>query len=102
MRISAATLLVLLLAAVPSHAAFDPAVEASNYSKVNERQALYQSPGAQLLLREVSQSNGRAATQAQASAPERNFADALCWSGNDGCAGDARLYNWEAKGYGIV
>src|SRR3954451_22942727 len=102
MRISAATLLVLLLAAVPSHAAFDPAVEASNYSKVNERQALYQSPQGQLLLRQVSQANGMAATQAQANDPERNFADDLCWNGADGCAGDARLYNWQAKGYGIV
>src|SRR3954451_2799088 len=102
MRISAATLLVLLLAAVPSHAAFDPAVEASNYSKVNERQALYQSPQGQLLLRQVSQANGMAATQAQAKDPERNFADDLCWNGNDGCAGDARLYKWESKGYGIV
>src|SRR3954453_2317930 len=102
MRIPAVALLVLLLAAVPSRAAFDPAVEASNYSKVNERQALYQSPQGQLLLRQVSQANGMAATQAQASDPERNFADDLCWNGNDGCAGDARLYNWEAKGYGIV
>src|SRR4051794_20599258 len=101
-RLTAAAMLTMLLGAVPSRAAFDPAVEASNYSKVNERQALYQSPQGQLLLRQVSQNNQAAATQAQANDPERNFADDLCWNGADGCAGDARLYNWQAKGYGIV
>ena len=39
----------------------------------------------------------------QAADPERNFLGLhLCSTGDDGCAGDARLYDWEAKGYGIV
>jgi hypothetical protein len=50
----------------------------------------------------VSQANLLAATKAQASDPEREFASDLCWNGGDGCAGDARLYDWQSKGYGIV
>src|SRR5439155_8430942 len=46
--------------------------------------------------------NRAAALAIQASDPERNFTGHLCASGEDGCAGDARLYDWEAKGYGIV
>jgi dienelactone hydrolase len=80
----------------------DPVVEAKNYSKTTERQALYDTPQGQLLLRRVSTHNGLAALQAQLSDPERNFADDLCWNGNDGCAGDARLYDWGPKGYGLV
>ena len=39
----------------------------------------------------------------QAADPERNFLGLhLCATGDDGCAGDVRLYDWEAKGYGIV
>jgi dienelactone hydrolase len=34
--------------------------------------------------------------------PEREFMASLCARGDNGCAGDARLYDWQAKGYGIV
>jgi len=38
----------------------------------------------------------------QATDPERNFLGPhLCATGDDGCAGDVRLYNWESHG-GIV
>src|SRR5436853_438701 len=80
----------------------DPVVESQNYSKTLERQALYDSPQGRLLLTEVSTRNFEAAVTAQAKDPERQFADDLCWNGGDGCAGDARLYNWQAKGYGVV
>jgi dienelactone hydrolase len=102
LRAALAAVLLAVVAAVPSHAAFDPAVEASNFSKTQERQALYQSPQGQLLLREVSNANQTAALAAQLSDPGREFVSDLCWNGADGCAGDARLYNWQAKGYGIV
>src|SRR3954454_16952204 len=87
-------LLVLLLPA-PARAALDPVVEAKNYSKTLERQALYMSPAGQLLLRDVSHRNLLAALQAQFNDPEREFATDLCWNGMDGCAGDARLYAWD-------
>jgi dienelactone hydrolase len=101
-------LVLALLAAgltVASSAAaqmLDPVVEAQNYSKTQERQAIYQSPQGQLLLRQVSNDNAIAALKAQAADPEREFVSDLCWNGGDGCAGDARLYDWQTKGYGVV
>jgi hypothetical protein len=56
----------------------------------------------QLQLRDVSNRNLAAALKAQLSDPEREFVSDLCWNGSDGCAGDERLYDWQAKGYGIV
>ena len=50
----------------------------------------------------MSAQNRAAALAMQAADPERNFTGHLCASGEDGCAGDVRLYDWEAKGYGIV
>jgi dienelactone hydrolase len=85
-----------------SAAAFDPATEAQNFSKTLERQAIYTSPEGQLLLRQVGTRNEIASVQAQLADPERNFSANLCARGDDGCAGDPRLYDWEAKGYGIV
>ena len=82
--------------------AFDPAVEASNFSKTNERAAIYSTPAYQALLRQVSAQNATAAAIINATDPEREFRDHVCQDGQDGCAGDVRLYDWQAKGYGIV
>jgi dienelactone hydrolase len=81
---------------------FDPVIEAKNFSKIEERQTIYNTPEYQALLRQVSLQNRAAALQMQAADPERNFTGHLCASGEDGCAGDVRLYDWQAKGYGIV
>jgi dienelactone hydrolase len=91
-----------LIAGVPAAGAFDPAIEAQNFSKTQERQTIYSTPEYQVLLREVSAQNRAAALAMQAADPERNFSAHLCASGEDGCAGDARLYDWQAMGYGIV
>src|SRR6202000_3397298 len=91
--------------AVPARAGapvLTPVVEAQNYAKTLERQAIYDTPQGQLLLRKVSNDNGLSALHAQVAAPEREFASDLCWNGNDGCAGEYRLYDWQHKGYGIV
>src|SRR4051812_45061839 len=95
MRRTMLALLVVLLVPGTARAALDPVVEAKNYSKTLERQALYDSPAGQLLLRQVSQANLTAALQAQVNDPEREFVSDLCWAGMDGCAGDARLYAWK-------
>jgi dienelactone hydrolase len=92
---------VLALGAASAQA-FDPAVEAQNFSKTLERQATYLEPATQLLLRKVSAQNQVAALAAQGQDPEREFVTDLCWNGADGCAGDPRLYDWKATGYGIV
>ncbi|MEA2480027.1 MAG: hypothetical protein QOJ07_1949 [Thermoleophilaceae bacterium] len=93
--------LVALAGAAPA-AALDPVVEAQNFSKGQERQTIYDTPEYQAMLRQVSAQNQAAALAIQAGDPERVFADDLCWNGMDGCAGDVRLYDWQAKGYGIV
>ena len=100
-RVLVASVGALLVAAPAAHA-FDPETEARNYSKGQERQAIYNTPGYQALLRQVGLQNRAAALQMQAADPERNFTGHLCASGEDGCAGDARLYDWGPKGYGIV
>ena len=90
------------LTVAASAAALDPGTEAQNFSKTLERQAIYTSPEGQLLLRQVGTRNELASVQAQLADPERAFSTNLCARGDDGCAGDPRLYDWEAKGYGIV
>src|SRR3954469_24017795 len=96
-------LIVALLSATASAlAAFDPVVESKNYSKVEERARIYDTPEYQAKLRTISQQNFTNALAMQAADPEREFVTDLCWNGGDGCAGDVRLYDWQAKGYGIV
>src|SRR3954454_3153046 len=92
----------VLIAGASSAIAFDPAVEAKNFSKTQERQRIYDTPEYQAQLRTISQQNFANATAIQAKDPEREFVSDLCWNGGDGCAGDVRLYDWQSKGYGIV
>jgi dienelactone hydrolase len=82
--------------------AFDPGAEAQNYGKGSERSAIYNTPDYQAKLRQVSIENRASAMAQQAADPERNFLGQLCATGEDGCAGDVRLYDWQAKNYGIV
>ena len=81
---------------------FDPVVEAQNYSKIEERQTIYDTPQYQLALRTISNQNFLNALATQAADPDREFVSDLCWNGGDGCAGDIRLYDWQSSGYGIV
>ena len=92
----------LALAAVPASAAFDPGVEAKNFSKTQERQRIYDTPEYQERLRLQTNQNFMDATAMQAKDPERQFIGNLCWQNGDGCAGDVRLYDWGPKGYGVV
>src|SRR5215210_1660797 len=98
----AASAVALALLAAGSASAFDPAYEASNYSKTLERARIYSTPEYQLKLRAVSLQNRVDSLETAAQDPERNFLTNLCASGEDGCAGDVRLYDWGPKGYGIV
>jgi dienelactone hydrolase len=95
-------LAILGLAFAPSAMAFDPVVEAKNFSKVEERQTIYDTPQYQAQLRLISNQNFLNAVSAQAADPEREFETDVCWNGGDGCAGDVRLYDWQSNGYGIV
>ncbi|MEA2448346.1 MAG: hypothetical protein QOG63_278 [Thermoleophilaceae bacterium] len=95
-------MLVAVAAGATVAQALDPSVESQNFSKGNERSAIYNTPDYQLKLRQVGAQNRAASIAIQAGDPERNFQGNLCASGEDGCAGDVRLYDWQAKGYGIV
>ena len=89
--------------AAPASAQFDPAYEASNFSKTNERAAIHSTPEYKALLAQVSAANSTEAAQIAAADPERSFVgQTLCWSYGEGCAGDARLYDWVPKDYGQV
>ena len=86
----------ILVVTVPQARAFDPAVEAKNFSKIEERQTIYNTAQYQALLRQVGAQNATEALTMQATDPERNFIGShLCATGDDGCAGDARLYDWK-------
>src|SRR3954447_2550493 len=98
-----AAIVVLVALALSATVAFalDPGTEAQNFGKGNERSAIYNTPEYRALLTQISAQNRLEATAMQAADPERNFMAQLCATGEDGCAGDARLYDWDAKGYGI-
>ena len=93
---------LILVAAVTVAQAFDPAYEAKDFSKTQERTRIFGTPEYQAQLRQQSLENRANATLIAANDPERNFMANLCATGEDGCAGDVRLYDWGPKGYGIV
>src|SRR3989442_3279793 len=97
-----AVIALLALAGGAAAQSFDPGVEARNFSKTQERETIYGTPGFQAELAAISGRYEAAALAIQASDPERNFAGHLCAGGHTGCAGDVRLYDWGPKGYGIV
>jgi dienelactone hydrolase len=83
-------------------AAFNPVVEAQNFSITLERQAIYDTPAYQEQLTVDSAANTASALAAEAADPSRLFSDDLCFNQANGCAGDIRLDDWAAKGYGLV
>ena len=91
----------LAVTGAPAAHAFDPVVEGENFGKGRERSAIYNTPEYRAKLAQISIENRRAALAMQAADPERNFLGHLCATGEDGCAGDIRLYDWD-KGYGVV
>ncbi len=82
--------------------AFEPVLEAENFSITQQRQTIYDTPEYQTELAEQGLKNREEATLEQAKDPERNFSGDLCYAGENGCAGDVRLYDWETNGYGRV
>jgi dienelactone hydrolase len=90
------------VAAAMPPSSFNPVVEAQNFSITQQRQAIYDTPQYQAQLSVVSLNNAANAAAIQAADPGRSFTTDLCWNQGNGCAGDVRLYNWAANGYGIV
>ncbi|HEV7516666.1 MAG TPA: hypothetical protein VGR07_10235, partial [Thermoanaerobaculia bacterium] len=100
--VAALTVAFALVGVTSAAAAFDPIYEAKDFSKTQERSRIFMAPDYQLKLRQVGLQNRINSLAIQAKDPERNFITNLCASGEDGCAGDVRLYNWGPNGYGIV
>src|SRR3954454_19243482 len=96
---SAGLLAVALVAAAPA-SAFDPAQEAKNLAKTQERSRYdYGRPDYQARLRADSlagRAEGLAILAADGPAQRFgcDFAGNLCWSHEDGCAGDVRFWHW--------
>ena len=84
----------LAVALAVAGTAFNPTTEAQNYSKINERAAIYSTPAAQLLLRQVGTSNELAPRRHRRRTPSAASSRTLCARGEDGCAGEFRLYDW--------
>jgi dienelactone hydrolase len=103
----AAIAAIAVLAAVPGALAkppttFNPVVEAQNFLITQQRQTIYDTPSYQAQLLADGVKSGADALAAQAADPQRLFTDDLCWSLTNGCAGDIRLNDWAANGYGLV
>ena len=81
---------------------FDPLVKAQNFSITQERQAIYDTPAYQTQLSVDSAASTAQALATEAGDPGRLSTDDLCWNEANGCAGDIRLNDWAAKGYGLV
>jgi dienelactone hydrolase len=81
---------------------FEPVLEAENFAITQQRQAIYDTPEYQQQLTEQGLANREEAAAEQLADPERNFSEDLCYGGDNGCAGDVRLYRWETNGYGRV
>jgi dienelactone hydrolase len=81
---------------------FEPVLEGENFAITQQRQTIYDTPEYQAELAQQGLKNHEEATTEQVGDPERNFSDDLCFEGENGCAGDVRLYNWEKNGYGRV
>jgi dienelactone hydrolase len=101
-----ATLSVVAIQAAPAVAmpptTFNPVVEAQNYSIIEQRQTIYDTPQYQAQLAADSAASTAQALATEAADPGRFFTDDLCWNLSNGCAGDIRLNNWATNGYGIV
>lgn len=81
---------------------WSPTIEAENFSKTQERQTVYDMPAYQAQLAVVGAENRSAAMQEQLEDNDREFSTDVCNTGENGCAGDVRLYSWQSEGYGIV
>jgi dienelactone hydrolase len=94
--------LVIGIAVAAPAVAFDPAVEAQNFAKTEERQVhVTSTPEFQQLLIERNTQAPLEAAQILADDPERNFAGNVCFQRGQECSGELRFYDWEAEGHGL-
>ena len=95
-----ALLAIVVAGALPASASAQD--ESANQAKSSERAAEHQTPEYQAELDRREASNREEALAAAAADPERNFMGNVCWHGQQACAGDVRLYDFEEQGRGLV
>jgi hypothetical protein len=101
-RVAVGAVLAMLVAAVPA-VAYDSQQDSQNRAKSSEREREHTASEYQSELNARSAQNSAEAAQLQASDPERNFFGMdVCFSYASGCAGDVRLYDFQARGRGLV
>ena len=71
-------------------------------AKGGEREQVWSQPGYQLRLRRRAGAARLEAAETGVRDPERNFQSTACNSKGLACAGDIRLNDWTANGYGLV
>jgi dienelactone hydrolase len=83
--------------------AFDPAQEAQNFAKTEERnQHIVLTPEFQARLTEQNLADIGQPELIIANDPERNFLANICFNRKQECAGDVRFYDWGPDGFGVV
>ena len=104
MRAFTALVSVLVLGwAGVANAAFDPQLEARNFSKIEERSNQeHGTPEYKALLAQQAIDDNVERLQIELNDPERDYSGNLCAHHKDGCAGDVRLYRWAQSGYGLT
>ena len=102
-RLTIAATALLVLLAPTAAAALDPALEAKNFAKTDERMTYVTlTPEFQPRLQQAEQRQprGRGADPRQRSGAQ--LPGNVCANGGNECAGDVRFYDWEDAGFGIV
>lgn len=91
-----------LVAAAPAALAFDPALEAKNFAKTQERlHYITLTPAFQARLQQQNAASPGQDLHIQTTDPERNYTANICGHRTNECAGDVRFYDWAANGYGM-
>jgi len=90
-----------LALAAPAHA-FDPAVEARNFSKTEERnQHIVLTPEFQARLAQQNVDGLAELVEIETTDPEREPSN-ICSTRQQECAGDVRFYDWADDGFGLM
>jgi len=90
-----------LALAAPAHA-FDPAVEAQNFSKTEERnQHIVLTPEFQARLQQQNVEGALELAEIEVTDPEREPSN-ICSTRQQECAGDVRFYEWDDGGFGLM
>ena len=97
-------LVLMLVPLAPATAgAFEPVVEALNYSKIHERQTyIAAQPAFQARMIEQVLADHLEYPLLVAADPERDFTENICSHRTWECAGDVRFYDWGAGSPGLV